>query len=324
MLRSAVEHYQRQQRITAAALVRTRKARSAVEVAQIVAAFQLLAARDAVASVPNMLAEQGIPDEPVATVATASLAGVASDGRTLEGLFAQASSPFALSMMVATQVQDAARGAASVATAVRPNVTGYVRMLNPPSCSRCAILAGKFYKWNDGFQRHPKCDCRHIPSTEDRAGDLTTNPDAYFHSLPGAADLEKRYPDLTIAARREAGVYSQEDIFTKAGAQAIRDGGDISQIVNARRGMSTAAIDVTGRPVGRIARVDVYGRPAFITREGITSRGVAGRNLGNLEKQAGRKYRASKTPRLMPESIYEVAKDRDDAIRLLRRFGFIL
>lgn len=277
MLRSAVEHYQRQQRITAAALVRARKARTAAEVAQIVAGFQLLAARDAVASTPDMLAEQGIPDEPVATVATAALAGTASDGRTLEGLFAQATNPFAMSLMVSTQVQDAARSAASVAMGVRPRVTGYVRMLNPPSCSRCAILAGKFYRWNDGFQRHPKCDCRHIPSTEDHAGDLTTNPDAYFRSLSPV---------------------EQDKIFTKAGAQAIRDGADISQVVNARRGMSTAQIG---------------GRDVLRSTEGTTKRGLAHRS------RTGR----NATVRLMPETIYAVARDREDALRMLRLHGFI-
>lgn len=34
---------------------------------------------------------------------------------------------------------------------------GYVRVLNPPSCGRCAILAGRFYRWSAGFQRHPMC-----------------------------------------------------------------------------------------------------------------------------------------------------------------------
>jgi len=305
MLRSATEHYRRQQRITAAALVRARRARSAAEVAQVVAAFQLLAARDAVASVPDMLAEQGIPDEPVGSVATTALAGVASDGRTLEGLFAQAASPFALDLMVATQVQDAARGAASIATVARPNITGYVRMLNPPSCSRCAVLAGKFYRWNDGFQRHPRCDCRHIPSSEDRAGDLTTSPDTYFHSLSPA---------------------EQDKAFTKAGAQAIRDGADISQVVNARRGMSAAGVtETTERVINgerfvvnvhrrTMAPVEVGGRPTFVSSEGTTKRGVASR------KRTGRNM----SQRLMPESIYEVARDRDDALRLLKLHGFLL
>ena len=45
------------------------------------------------------------------------------------------------------------------------------------------------------------------------------------------------------------------------------------------------------------------------TRRGAASRQRTGRNMSQ---------------RVMPESIYEVAKDRDDAIRLLKLNGFIL
>lgn len=290
LLTSARDHYRRQQRLTAAAVLAARKAPSPAQLVQIVAAFQLLAARDSASSVPLMLAEQGIPDEPVGAVATAALAGVASDGRTLDGLFAQASGPGSLDLMVATQIQDAARFAAGIATVARPNVTGYVRMLNPPSCSRCAVLAGRFYKWNQGFLRHPKCDCRHIPSTEALAHDLTTNPNDYFASLSGA---------------------EQDRLFTQSGAQAIRDGADISQVVNAWRG-------------GGVREAQVFGQNVKVTLEGTTSRGVAGKRLGALSKDGTSRYRRSQIPRLMPESIYAYATDRDDAIRLLRRFGYIL
>lgn len=290
LLTSARDHYRRQQRLTAAAVLAARRAPSPARLVQIVAAFQLLAARDSVSSVPLMLAEQGIPDEPVGAVATAALAGVASDGRTLDGLFAQASGPGSLDLMVATQIQDAARFAAGIATVARPNVTGYVRMLNPPSCSRCAVLAGRFYRWNQGFLRHPKCDCRHIPSTEALAHDLTTNPNDYFASLSGA---------------------EQDRLFTQSGAQAIRDGADISQVVNARRG-------------GGVREAQVFGQNVKVTLEGTTSRGVAGKRLGALSKDGTSRYRRSQVPRLMPESIYAHATDRDDAIRLLRRFGYIL
>ena len=109
--------------------------------------------------------------------------------------------------------------------------------------------------------------------------------------------------------RRQAGLYSQEDIFTAAGAKAIRDGADINQVVNARRGMSTAQI---------------AGRDVLVTSEGTTSRGFAGALLGDLEKRGGR-YRSSGRPRIMPDSIYAAADgDRDAAIRGLKANGFIL
>src|SRR5690348_18342012 len=37
-------------------------------------------------------------------------------------------------------------------------------LLNPPSCQRCAILAGRWYRWSQGFLRHPRCDCVNLPA----------------------------------------------------------------------------------------------------------------------------------------------------------------
>jgi hypothetical protein len=124
------------------------------------------------------------------------------------------------------------------------------------------ILAGRFYRWNAGFNRHPRCDCTGQPVVSAAAAnDKLTRPRTYFDSLDPA---------------------EQDRAFTKAGAQAIRDGADIAKVVNARRGMYTAD--------GKI-----------YTREA-----------------AGRR------PRIMPEQLYRDARDRADAIRLLRLHGFIL
>ena len=289
MLASAEAHYVRQQRITAAALTAARRARfgSLDRLVAVVAAGQVLAARDSAASVPLMLAEQGIETDVAGVVSARALAGSASDGRGLRGLLDFTRDPrvtdYLFALIVSTQLQDAARGAASVAIAARPKVTGYVRMLNPPSCSRCAVLAGRRYRWNAGFERHPKCDCRHVPASEDTAGDLTTNPHAYFESLSKA---------------------EQDSAFTKAGAQAIRDGADAGQVVNARRGMETAQR-------GRLTRTKAFGQDLYVTSEGMTKRGTA------YAARGGKKVR------LMPESIYELAEDRADAIRLLKAHGYI-
>lgn len=229
---------------------------------------------------------------------TSRLASDVARNREAAAAMALAGAGRWLETAAATSVIDIARAAESAAIATYPQVTGYVRMLNPPSCSRCAILAGKFYRWNAGFERHPGCDCRHIPASEAIAGDMTVEPGAYFDSLPTAEELNERYPDLSVAMRREAGIYSQEDIFTKAGARAIRDGADMGQVVNARRGMQKAQIG---------------GRDVLVSTTGTTKRGSASR------ARTGRNMKA----RLMPESIYEVARDRDDAIRMLRLHGYI-
>lgn len=318
-LASAREHYARQQRIQVEALRRARARRFGplpVLVATLTAA-QAITADEAVAAVPLMLAEQNIDSDPDVTIQPRALVGSASDGRDLAGLLDYTRSPSvtdeAFAMIVLTQLADTSRQSSALAMYARPQVTGYVRMLVPPSCSRCVVLAGRKYRKNAGFQRHPRCDCTHVPTAEVTAGDLTTDPREYFDSLPTAADVSRRYPDLTARQRRDMDLLSQEDVFTVAGARAIRDGADISRVVNARAGMSTAQPPLRGRgdrwtARGRAARVDVgFGRQAYTTTEATTKRGL---------NRGGR-------VRLMPESIYQFADSREDALRMLKAHGYI-
>lgn len=271
---------------------------------QVVTAVQAEAARGAQGYVAAAVREWGAQPDPAGTPVPAALAGVAADGRPLDGLLSypafQADAFVAQGMneaqalaigqrhlerIAVTTVQDTARVATGVAQANDRTVTGYVRMLTPPSCSRCVVLAGKFYATNAGFERHPLCDCVHIPAVE-YLPDVATDPQRYFDSLPEA---------------------EQNATFTRTGAQAIRDGADVAQVVNARRGMSKAAS-------GRRTTERVFGRDVYLTREGVTKRGVAGKRLGKRNKGV----------RLMPEQIYlEARGSRDEAVRLLRLHGYI-
>ncbi len=301
-----------------------------------VGAAQLLAASEADGYVAAALAEQGLEVDADGVLIPSALAGVASDGRDLGTLLAEpavtsltrlargadlASALTAggvqLDMIVRTQVADAGRVADGVATVVRPRA-GYVRMLSLPSCSRCIVLAGRYYEFNAGFDRHPRCDCVHIPCSEDRGDDLRTDPKQAFRSM-SAAD--------------------QDRVFTKAGAEAIRLGADIGQVVNARRGaagLTPAGARITdeearllrgGKDVGRLATTRIYGQDVFITTEGTTTRGVAGNLLGareTLTKASTDRYRRASKVRLMPESILAAANgDRDMAVKLLKRFGYL-
>lgn len=215
----------------------------ATSLAVTMAQLQLEAATSASSYTAEALAQQGTYQLPDAFVEPSAFAGIAPDGRSLEALLyspatkvkeyiAKGVEPVRalqigrshLDVITRTVVADTARAAASVDIAVRRNV-GYTRMLAPPSCSRCAILAGRFYRWNTGFQRHPRCDCKHIPSRENIAGDVTTDPYEYFRSLP---------PD------------QQEKLFGKSEAKAINDGADIFQVVNARRGMNPGGLTSEG------------------------------------------------------------------------------
>lgn len=82
-----------------------------------------------------------------------------------------------------------------------------------------------------------------------------------------------------------------------------------------------------GRDAGRLQPVEIFGQRLFVTTEGVTTRGLAGVRLGAREsgvKADGQRYRSARPPRLMPESILKIADgDRDEAIRLLRRFGYL-
>jgi hypothetical protein len=246
-----------------------------------------------------------------ARVVPAGFAGVASDGRPLMTLLQQpvfttlrqitggtsparalASGRYLLDMIVRTQVADAGRTAVGAAITARPHAAGYVRQVVGNTCARCLILAGRHYRWNAGFKRHPRCDCIHIPTAENVPGDIATSPRAAFDAMSPT---------------------EQDRVFGQAGAQAIRDGADMAQVVNARRGMQTAS---------------VFGRDVLVTTEGTTTRGIAGNRLGarfTAEKSAQDRYRRATNVRLMPEEIYrEAGADRAEAVRLLRLHGYLI
>jgi hypothetical protein len=197
--------------------------------------------------------------------------------------------------ITATQVADAGSGATGAAMAGRRTIQGYVRVVQPPACARCIILAGKEFGWNKGFQRHPRCDCIHLPTTliaRNQTQRGFVDPDAYFRGLSRA---------------------EQDRVFGAAGARAIRDGADMASVVNARRGMYTA---------------DAYRRQVAATSEGATRRGYFYRQERRraidrgLVPASGRGFQL-RTPRLMPEEIYRLAESRDEAIAMLRRFGYL-
>jgi len=275
--------------------------------------------------IPAVLDETGqhAAVNPFARVSSSALVGVTGDGRPVDSLLYESvigskvrvssgSSTMEalrtqgqwLTSAVGTLLSDTGRQAESLHMGVRP-VSGYVRMLEPPSCSRCVVLAGKWFKKNQGFQRHPKCDCRHIPSSESIAGDMTVDPVSYFDSLTPA---------------------QQDATFTKAGAEALRADANMSQVVNARRGMRPA---------------QVGGRDILITSEGTTKRAVAYRaGVGSrgaesvISGSAMRNTRngpelrlvhqtRAKKPRLMPETIQQIATDRADYLRLLNLNGYM-
>lgn len=305
--RAAISHYQDQQAISvgAARAVESLWAGmtddfdaswSAISprVYETASAGQFAAATSGIAYTAAVLEETGVDAPAEARVNARGFVGSTKDGRPLatlldgavyrakalvgEGLTAAAALQSARTWLggaVLDATREADRQAVSASIAVRPAVQGWVRMLNPPSCKFCITLAGKWFRWNEGFPSHPHCDCRHIPAQEAAAGDLTIDPYAYFRSLD---------PKM------------QDRLFGKSDAQAIRDGGDIYRVVNTRsRGLSTAK---QARKFGTPSRMtvdDVYREAGtrqqaieMLAREGyVTGPQVAGGNIrGNASTNA--------------------------------------
>ncbi|WP_396336103.1 hypothetical protein, partial [Klebsiella pneumoniae] len=133
-LPSALDHYAAQRRITRDGLLQARRLRFGAldRLAAAVEMAQLAAADESVSAVGAMLDEQNVIAPPVMDVATASVAGIASDGRSLVSLMGYLRSPDVdlarFDRAVTTQIRDAGRAASSLAIAARPKVTGYVRM----------------------------------------------------------------------------------------------------------------------------------------------------------------------------------------------------
>ena len=98
--------------------------------------------------------------------------------------------------------------------------TLYVRMANLPCCARCAILAGKKGFWSKPFKRHPGCDCTQVP-------------------VEAGKDIEFAGPHFDVDAYFNSLSKNQQDVyFTKAGAEAIRQGADYVEVVNSLQGMT--------------------------------------------------------------------------------------
>ncbi|MFI2563017.1 hypothetical protein [Paenarthrobacter sp. NPDC018779] len=265
--------------------------------------------------VPDVLGDAA--PEPVYASAGSRFVGVAGDGLPVAslayGAVIQAKAAVAQGMDVAvalarggqhltlasgTLLSDTGRAAEKVSGGAH-RLKKWTRMLNPPSCGRCVILAGKTFWQSEAFDRHPGCDCRNVPSTEDTGDDARTDPKAYLDSLSEA---------------------EQDRILgSKANGQAFRDGADMNQLINAYR------------KAGAVRPAQIHGQHIKYTTEGTTRRGHAYWQMQQAQyikeqgvTRNGSKYRQLKAPRLMPETIYSTAKDPADAKRLLKLYGWIV
>lgn len=173
-----------------------------------------------------MLDEQSIE---AAADALLNSAAFVTEVDALLGMIEQVDTDYEFERLVESLVQDAGRAAESVAITARPKVA-WVRHLNLPSCSRCAVLAGRIYRYSEGFQRHPGCDCVMVPTTV-------------------GADIAYDLEDLVRSG--------QVTGLSKADRRALADGADFNQLVNVRR--SAAGLTESGRVLARRGRLTPEG-----------------------------------------------------------------
>lgn len=194
--------------------------------------------------------------------------------------------------------------------------TRYVRVVNGAACSRCAILAG-IGSGVDAFKRHLGCQCGAVPIPDDRKPPkgLHDSPDSHFASLSAA---------------------EQDRIYTKAGAEAIRQGADPIKVVNARRGAPGVGYSGHKNPprvtVGHLRPITIgtkaNGTPlqVYATTEGTTARGeffkTERARVAAFTSQG--RYTRTTTVRLLPEQIAVMAgHDPKRWVELLTKYGYL-
>ncbi|MFC3850082.1 hypothetical protein ACFORJ_07875 [Corynebacterium hansenii] len=244
-----------------------------------------------------ILTAQGYQLEPLGHIRPGAFAGRMPDGDPLDLIpaavanrvrerLATGSTPLRawqaggelLATITQTALSDTSRMAKMVAGLATPR-TLYVRILTPPSCSRCAVLAGKKGFWDEPFQRHPGCDCSQIPIPMD-SDDTWEGPEfdgmAFFNSL--SEDDQNKY-------------------FTRSGAAAIREGADLAQVVNAQSGMAAVGQRYTRSGTTRRSRAIQYylgtddvprGTPAF---DRLTVPQIVRQTEGDPKRRIAQLYR---------------------------------
>lgn len=195
-----------------------------------------------------------------------------------------------------TCLTDTQHGVSMVTAKGRYPQARLVRVLNPPSCGRCVILAGT----SNTCERHPNCDCTAMWS-HDIPKDAYPDPYSYLNELVDSGDMD--------GLARVLG--------SRANAQAYLDGADLNQLVNAYRH-------------GGVRTAQIGGRRITYTTEGTTKRGHAAYAMTRAGyareyvRNGGKTLRLDR-PRLMPETIYDICEHTGaDPRTMLRDYGWIL
>lgn len=193
--------------------------------------------------------------------------------------------------MARTAVADTYRSVAEVTARSRWPKGHYVRALTPPSCGRCVILAG-MRSSSKPFQRHPNCDCIAVWMPDEPVDD--------------AVDVDVATTDPTLYLSQLSDREAAKVLGSKANVQAFRDGADPIQLVNAYRKKGYVYAAARGQKYTHLN--------GFESREHMVAAG-----MGYWDRTHPRVT----APRMMPETIYQIARNPDQAKQMLYDYGWI-
>lgn len=230
-------------------------ARIAPQLVTFTAGGQLAAARAGSEYVSQALEQQGTPVAPEATVRPQAFSGLASDGRSLSGLLEGAvvnakhsvvrgldggdallNGQKWLNQALQSAIMDAARDATAAEIIARPQVR-WIRVVNPPCCSRCAVLSADVYYWHQPMRRHPNCDCFALPTT-------VANPE---RKIQTPAELLKQGLITDLSKAQRARLDGGADL-----AKVLNESRDRWRVRMAADRAATGPVDSLGRsrPIG--------------------------------------------------------------------------
>ncbi len=307
MLRSAADHYRAQQRLIAVTAAAVRRewdsigadfdggwARVGPRIVTLMTAAQIGAARDGSAYVAQALAEQRITAAPEGAVNVSSLTGAYSvDGQVIGDLDAA---------LYGAVVHARTGTAESLGDrlALGRSWLDMMTVTQVADAARAATGIGIAARPRIRYVRmvNPGC-CQRCAVLAGKASKSIA-----FPRHPGC--LCRAVPTGEGSTRGLVEAIEPGDVrdLTKAQRQAIADGADMNQVINSHRVY--------------VSREGIYtpARNGMTTTEGATRRGIAGKRLGAEAK--------SRAQRLSPEGVYATARNREEALVLLRQHGYLI
>lgn len=293
----ARSHYATQARTAAAAGIAVKAALEQrtpfPEVLALVALYQLAAATQAVAAIARMASSA--LTSPL-TIPSA-FAGVSSGGFPVAEPIIATIDKYAPAPVEAVPTEPWWDDASAFAAEVERLVASQVHDAGV-SASQVEIVARP--DWTNYVRMLVLPSC---PRCVVLAGRVYRDLDAFSRHPPTCdcvmipvTDWQEAHDNGLVSSPREAFEKGGIVGLSKADERAIRDGANIAKVVNASRGMYTT---------------DLFGRRVKATTEATTKRA------------AWRKANPSTLVRLRPESIYRYAESHEDALRLLRRYGYL-